>query len=182
MSKTSSYLSRFSPSRERSKAIDWPFPADGDEPPPRVVLHILGAHEMEAANIAAGDHIASLKVKGAPARSAEQTAEAFRTRERIEQIWRAVRDLEGQPLEDSAAELAKQPPELLGGLFGEWDAFQTAATLRPLTGKQMDLFIEEVKKKPDSELLNGLPSTWLLQLLRGLASRSETSPTTSEPG
>ncbi len=169
-----SFIDRVQPNRMRSKLIAWPFEAEGEDKP-RVRIKVLGAHELEAANLAMHDHFKAIK------RDVKQTMAASVAREHVELVWRAYADDEGQPLTDTAAELAKEPAEIIDALYGEWDRFQGEVAATPLKQSDLDELIAGLKKNTQPGLLDALPSTWLRQLVLTLVSPPPTSTTESAP-
>jgi hypothetical protein len=178
-----SFLSRVSPSRSRTKVIDWPFPVEGETP--KIRLSVLGADKLEAANLDAVDHFAALRKKKGTEKVGPHD-DVFIARERTALVWHAVQaqDDDGKwaPLADSIDDLAGEPSEVITALFQEWSHLQAEVTVRPMNAAQMTAFIEELKKNTRSVLLDGLPSTWLIELVRTLASQHANSTTANGIG
>lgn len=174
-----SFLDRVSPSRARSKVIDWPFLVEGGETP-KVRVRVLGFDKMEAANLEAVDHFAKLAGKGKS--KVSHTEGVFLVRERVALVWHAFTTLEGEPLAYDVDELAQEADGVLSSLYEIWNSFQAEVTTRPMTAAQMTAFIDELKKNTHSEVLTALPSAWLIELLRGLASQLVASTQASELG
>jgi hypothetical protein len=177
-----SFLSRVSPSRSRTKVIDWPFPVEGETP--KIRLSVLGADKLEAATLDAVDHFAALRKKGKE--KVGQQDVAFIARERTALVWHAVAaqgdDGKWEPIAASVDDLATEPSEVITELFQEWSQLQADVTVRPMTAEQMKAYIEELKKNIHSVPLSGFPSNWLIELVRTLASQHVNSTTASEPG
>lgn len=165
-----SFLSRVSASRTRERVIDWPFPVDGDEQP-KIRLRVLGLDKLEAAHLDTIDHFAK-RDKKAP--RIEVGSAAFMVREHAALVWHAVdaKDDAGRwvPIADSVDELVEQPSEVVEALYREWSALQAEVTVRPMTAAQFDAFVELLKKNTREVPLFALPSSWLIELVRGLAS------------
>jgi hypothetical protein len=178
-----SFLSRVSPSRSRTKVIDWPFPVEGETP--KIRLSVLGADKLEAATLEAVDHFAALRKKKGIEKVGQQDV-AFIARERIALVWHAVQaqsdDGKWEPLAASVDDLAAEPSEVLTELYQEWSQLQADVTVRPMTGAQMTAYIAELKKNSQGVPLSGFPSSWLIELVRTLASQHANSTTASEPG
>lgn len=168
-----SFIERIQPSRSRTKLIAWPFET---EQPLKVRMRVLGADELESANIEAADHFRALKAKVA------QTDDAFVMRERIGLVFRAYETEDGAPLAVDANELAQQPTEIIAPLYGEWARFQGEVTQRPMKQIELDAFIDELKKNTLGDLLSALPSSWLTKLCTTLASQLAASTTAKELG
>lgn len=168
-----SFIERIQPSRARSKLIDWPFET---AEPVKVRMRVLGADELEAANIEAADHFRALKAKVA------QTDDAFVARERIGLLWRAFETDDGDKLAADSEELARQPQEVLGPLYSEWSRFQAEVTVRPMKQEELDAFVDALKKNTLGGALDALPSSWLIALATTLASQLAASTTAKEPG
>lgn len=177
-----SFIARTSPSRSRERVIDWPFPVERDVP--KIRLRVLGLDAMERANLDTVDHFAKLRKKGEE--KVAPTSDVFLVRERIALVFYAVeaRDEDGKwgPIADSIDELAKEPDAVITTLYQEWSQLQAEATVRPMTQAQHDLFVEELKKNTRSVPLEGLPSSWLIELCRTLASQLAASTQASERG
>jgi hypothetical protein len=177
-----SFLSRVSPSRSRTKVIDWPFPVEGETP--KIRLSVLGADKLEAANLDAVDHFAALRKKGSE--KVGPRDDAFIARERIALVWHAVQaqDENGkwEPLAPSVDDLAAEPSEVITELYQEWSQLQADVTVRPMTAAQMTAYIEELKKNSQGVPLSGFPSSWLIELVRTLASQHANSTTASGVG
>lgn len=176
-----SFLSRVSPSRSRTKVIDWPFPVEGETP--KIRLSVLGADKLEAANLDALDHFAN---RGKGKEKVGATSDAFLARERTALVWHAVQAQDDagvwKPIAESVDELAEEPSEVITALYQEWSQFQADTTARPMTEAQMVAFIEELKKNTLAVPLSGFPSSWLIELVTGLVSQLRNSTTASEPG
>ncbi len=160
-----SFIKRVSPSRSRNRVIDWPFDVEGGEVP-KVRMTVLGADKLEMANLEAVDHFAKLKKKVA------HTDDAFVARERTALVFHAfeVKTEDGwEPLADDVDELAGEASEVIIALYTEWSKLQSEVTQRPMTAKQMETLIEELKKNTHAEILHALPSSWLIELVRTLA-------------
>ncbi len=171
-----SFIDRVQPNRSRSKLVDWLFPVEGDGPPPKLRLKVLGQDQMEAANLEAVDHFRSLKVK------VSGTDDVFVARERVCLVWRAYEDPDGEPLAATSEELAKQPGEVIAPLYAEWSKYQSEVAAHPLKQAQMDELIEGLKKNTLADLLPALPTSWLIKLCITLASQLAASTTESKPG
>ncbi len=169
-----SFLDRVQPNRMRSKLITWPFAVEGE--PPRVRVKVLGANELEAANLATVDYFKNQK------KAVKSTDGAFVAREHVELVWRAFSDEDGQRLAETAADMAKEPSEIIMPLYNEWTAFQSEVSSRPLKQSELDELIEALKKNTLGDLLDVLPSIWLRQLLLTLAAQHVSSITESSPG
>ncbi len=143
-----------------------------------VRVSVLGAAMMEAANLEASDHFAKLKKKVSP------NDAVFELRERAALVFHAYEGKVGddfQPLADSVDELVTELGyEAIGVLYGEWSRLQAEVTARPMTSKQMETLIEELKKNIQGVPLGVLPSSWLIELVRTLA--SQPVPSTLESG
>jgi hypothetical protein len=143
-----SFINRVSPSRSRTKVIDWPFRVDGEAP--KVRMSVLGADKLVAANLATVDHFAALKKEKKIAHSVTQTDPAFDVQERVEMIFRAyeVQEDDGKwvPIADSAAELALESQGVINALYQEWSVFQSDVTAVPMTSEQMAQYIDDLKK------------------------------------
>ncbi len=165
-----SFISRVSPSRSRSKVIDWPFPSENEDAP-KVRLSVLSADKLEAANLEAVDHFTKLFEKSK--KKVDTKGDAFLARERTALVFYAfeVKDEREDwvPIADSVDELALESSEVITALFREWNDFQAEVTTRPMTSKQMDMFIAELKKNTQEVPLDALPSSWLIALVRTLA-------------
>lgn len=170
-----SFLDRFSPHRERTRVVAWPFPVDGEDEI-KVRMRVLGSDEMEAAYLDAADHFAKSKRKIA------STDPGFSARERIGILWRAFETLEGERLAETVDEFAKQPPEFFNVLYELWSPFMSELTARPMSQEQMDAFIEGLKKNTLVEVLPALPSNWLIALITTLASQLAGSTPEKELG
>ncbi len=168
-----SFLRRVEPSRARTREIDWPFPVEGDRP--RVKMRVLGSTEMEAAYLAVVDYFKAKKLKVAV------DDVAFIKRERVELVLRAF-SADGEPIADTADELAAEPPEVIGTLYREWDAFQTDVTAAPMNKGEMDALVEALKKNTQAVPLHALPLSWLIELISTLASQPVTSTQANEGG
>ena len=167
-----SFLDRFSPNRDQSKVIDWPFEADGEERP-KVRVAVLGDDKMEEAHLATLDHVTDEKGES----TVTEDDLAFRIRERVAQVWLAYSDAEtGKPITDSIDELAKAPREAITVLYVLWTEVQSSAVVVPRSKEDIEGLVEELKKKPQEAPLNGLSSRTLIALLRTLASQFEASP------
>lgn len=173
MAKKVSFLDRVQPNRSRAKLIDWPFET---AEPVKVRVRVLGCDELEAANLEAADHFRELKAKVA------QTDDAFVSRERIGLVWRAYETEDGEPLAESAEEMAKQASEVIAPLYAEWSRFQAEIATRPIKQEQLDELIEGLKKNTLGAVLPVLPSSWLIALCTTLASQLVDSTTASGPG
>jgi hypothetical protein len=175
-----SFLSRVSPSRARTRVMDWPFPVEGDEQP-KIRICVLGADKLEQANLEAHDHFAKAK-KG----KVDEKSEAFVARERTALIWHAVQAKndagDWEPLADSVDELAKEAPEVIMALYYEWHAFQAEVAVRPMSSAQFETLVEELKKNTRELPLSELPTSWLIKLCRGLASQLASSTPDSGHG
>jgi hypothetical protein len=178
-----SFLSRVSPSRSRTKVIDWPFPVEEGETP-KIRLSVLGADKLEAATLEAVDHFAALRKKGQE--KVGQQDVAFIARERIALVWHAVQaqgdDGKWEPIAASVDDLAQEADSVITELYQEWSQLQADVTVRPMTAAQMKAYIEELKKNIHSVPLNAFPSNWLIELVRTLASQQSNSTTANEPG
>lgn len=176
-----SFLKRVSPSRSRERVIDWPFPVEGDERP-KVRLRVLGADKLEAANLDALDHFAN---RGKGLAKVDEKSDAFAARERTALVFHAVQvkdDDEWVPIADSVDELAEESPEVITTLYHEWSQFQAEVTVRPMTSDEFKAFVEELKKNTLSVPLSGFPLSWLIELVRGLASQLASSTPDSGHG
>lgn len=171
--------------QERSKVVRWPFPVEGMAgAAPRLRLLVLAGGAMEAAHLGALDHFAGLK------RKVTTDSDVFVTRERAEIVLRAVRvitvDAAGteveEPLADSADELADfLTLEQRTELFWAWKQFQLEVA-PPIDAQEIERLIGELKKNSPGVQLDGLPSSWLIELVRGLASPPPSSTPASSPG
>jgi hypothetical protein len=170
-----SFLERVQPSRERSKLVDWPFPVEGGEEPPKVKVRVLGFDELEAARLATMDHFKALK------RNVSDEENVFLAHENAEIVFRAY-SVDGEPLAADVAELTAQPLRLIAELHATWSAYQADVTAAPMTAKQMDAFVEMLKKNTGADLLRALPSSWLIGLITTLASRLSASTPANEHG
>lgn len=176
-----SFIERVSPSKARSKLIDWPLDPNGQE---RVRLSVLGSDALEQANLAADEHFRAMfaDAKGKPTLKIAQDSIVFLKREQLELVWRAYATEDGNAIAANADELAKQPDEVLSVLYAEFSRFQAEVTTRPMTQRENDAFIEALKKNTQGDLLSVLPSSWLRQLIITLASPPADSTTAKEPG
>lgn len=172
-----SFLDRVSPSRARERVIDWPFPVDGEVP--KIRLRVLGADKLEAAYLDAVDHFAKRKPK------VSEESSAFVARERTALVFHAVQAKDGKdwvPIADSVDELAEESPSVITALYEEWSQLQAEVTARPMTKEQFQEFVEGLKKNTLPVPLRALPTSWLIELLHGLASQPVNSTRDSEHG
>jgi len=163
------------PSRERWKRVEWPFPCD-DEAKHHVKVRVLGQDECEAAYLATVDHFKAKK------RTVVATDLAFAARERAELVWRAYSDGDGQPIADATDDLVKQPVALIDELHTTWIQFQNDVCAVPHTAKEMDALVDLLKKNMAADRLAALPSSWLIALIRTLASLLPPSTQANEHG
>ncbi len=183
-----SFLERIQPSRQRWKLVDWPFPIEGDRE--RLKLRVLGENELEAAHLATVDHFKTRKPV------VVESSSAFKAREQIEIVWRAfsskpedMADAEfgksakpGDPIADDSDGMALEPKAIIDELFTTYVQFQADVATAPYTAEDMEALIELLKKNTGTDLLYALPSSWLNELCRTLASRLPTSTQASELG
>lgn len=170
-----SFLERVQPSRQRWKLVDWPFPMDDGEERPQVKVIVLGLHQLEAAHLATIDHFKDRKPKITDEDS------VFIVHEHVELVFRAF-SVDGEPMAEDADELLKQPREVIDELYAIWRQFQADATAAPMTSKDMDAFVDLLKKNMGQDLLSAFPSSWLIALATTLASRLATSTPANEHG
>lgn len=156
--------------------VDWPFPVEGDAPAPQLRVKVLGQDAMEAANIEAMDYFREIKAK------VVTKDDVFVARERICLVWRAYSDMDGEALAPTSADLAKLPDGILAHLYAEWSRYQAEVAAHPLNQKQMDALVESLKKNIDTDLLPGLPTSWLIGLITTLASQLAALTTANELG
>jgi hypothetical protein len=171
-----SFLQRVQPSRQRWKMVDWPFPVADDEARPQLKVRVLGQNEAEAAHLATVDYFAKAK------KAVRFTDPAFNMRERAELVWRAYADADGDPIAADVNELVGQPLALIDELHTAWVQFQNDVCAVPHTAKEMDALVDLLKKNMDADRLSALPSSWLIGLVRTLASQLPTSTQASELG
>ena len=175
MATTKSFLARVRPEPPVSRLIPWPLHR-GDGEAPRVRVRALSHADREAAYLATLTYFEKKK------RRLPITDPAFLGREQIETIARAYTDPEtGDPI-GTADELAGEAPELREQLYAEWLSHQADQAVGPLKPAEVDQLIEELKKKPPSDLWSGCASTWLSQLVRTLVDQLATSATGSSGG
>lgn len=168
-----SFLERIQPSRQRWKMVEWPFPVEGERP--QVRLRVLGQDEVEQAYLATCDHFKGIK------RKVEVGDVAFAAREHAEIVWRAY-SIDGDPLAADAAEMAKQPKTVLDVLYATYSQFHADVAAMPHTAEDMDGLVDLLKKNMDADLLSALPSSWLIELVRTLASQLVSSTPANERG
>jgi hypothetical protein len=170
-----SFLKRISPFRDKSKFIDWPFPVDGDDKP-KIKMRVLAQNDIEQAYFATVDYFKGRK----PAVSVEDVA--FAARERAELVFLAY-SADGAPLDEDTDELVSElGKEAISELYATWSQFQADTTGAPATAKEMDLYVEYLKKSGDATLLTALSSSKLLSLISTLANRLNSSTPASEHG
>lgn len=174
-----SFLKRIDPVRQRWKHVRWPFPVEGESSPddrPMLKLRVLGFNELEAAHLATLDHF---KDRKPPLKTDD---EAFLGRERAELIFRAYSDEGGAPIADDVDELAEEPAEILYELHATRAQFQADVAAAPYTSKQMDAFVEHLKKNAGLDLLPVLSSNTLIGLITTLVSPQVASIPANERG
>lgn len=169
-----SFLERVQPNRQRWKLIEWPFAIDGEERP-KVKLRVLGQNETEAAYLAAVDYFKQSK------RTLPVTDPAFALRERAELVFRAY-SIDNEPLSVDVDELTEQPMAMIDELHTTWTQFQNDVCAVPHSAKEMDALVDLLKKNMDADRLSALPSSWLIALIRTLASQLVSSTPDSERG
>lgn len=185
-----SFLDRFSPYRQRSKVIDWPFETEGEKHP-QVRISVLGEDLLEAAALATADHFRDMKheVEGKDGKKKEVPREvgvedpAFMQRERVAQVFYAYVDVETeQPLAKSVDELAKQPRTVITTLWRLWATFQSDVAEAPTTKRDFKKLVDDLKKNIQSVPLEELSSTELRQLIVTLVEQSQPSQPLSAVG
>lgn len=174
-----SFLKRIDHTRERWKHVRWPFPVEGETSPddrPKLKLRVLGFNELEAAHLATIDHF---KDRKPPLKTDD---EAFLGRERAELIFRAYSDEGGAPIAEDVEELAAEPAEILYELHATRAQFQADVAAAPYTPKEMDAFVDLLKKNMDVGLLRVLSSNTLIGLITTLANQQSASTPANERG
>lgn len=171
-----SFIERIQPNLPREKVIDWPFPIEGDGPPPKLKLRVLCINDKEGAYLATVDHFKDTRPK------VGHEDPAFMAWEQVEIVWRAYADEDGDPITDSPAELAKEPHEMIMVLAKIWSEFQQETTVHPATSKQMDELVDALKKNIHAVPLDVLPSSWLTKLITILVNQLNASMTANEAG
>jgi hypothetical protein len=170
-----SFLARVQPSRQRWKLIDWPFPMDDGEERPKVKVRVLSLTELEAAHLATIDFFKRIK------KVVTDEDTVFRIHENAELVFRAY-SVDGEHLAADVAELMDQPIGIIDELHTTWQHFQRDATAAPMTSKDMDAFVDLLKKNMGADLLSALPSSWLIALITTLASQLSSSTLANEHG
>jgi hypothetical protein len=181
VAKTSTFLARVQPSRQRWKKVRWPFQIEGESGPddrPWLKVRVLGQNEAEEAYLATVDHFKGRK----PAVSV--TDPAFAMRERVEMVFRAYEaaDLSEQKLAENVDELAEQPIALIDELHTTWIQFQADVCAVPVTSKDMEALVELLKKNMDAAVLSALPSSWQTALITTLVAQLPPSTLANEHG
>jgi hypothetical protein len=166
-----SFLKTATSNIPKSKVILWPLPSD--DPERKVRIKILGCRLLEKAHVLAEDYFKEQVKKGNMAEPPDEDSDVFRQKERCAQVYLAYETLgdDPQPIADDAGEVFDFPPEIVGPLVREWNAFQSSITARPMSKEDKEAYIEELKKNYRSEILAVLPLTWLIELSSSLASR-----------
>jgi hypothetical protein len=170
------FLDRFSPNRQRSKLIDWPFAVEGEEVP-KVRVSVLGEDKMEAAALATVDYFRTLKQETKDSegkvkqvtRKIEDDDPVFAMRERVSQVWHAFTDENGQPLTKTIDDMAKESRHVLTALWAIWAELQSDVAMAPSTERDLNAVMEDLKKNTHAARLDGLSLSTLQTLARTLA-------------
>lgn len=171
-----SLLKQISPSRPRTRTIDWPFRQEGAETA-RITMRVLGADELEAAHLETVEYFRRQRKKATDP-VVKVTDQPFALRERAALVVRAY-SVAGttppEPIADSTEELQAEHPDLRDLLFSEWASFQNDFMPPKYTSADIDALIEELKKNILPEALTACSSSMLLTLALTLADRLRSS-------
>lgn len=154
-------LDKLRPALTGARSVLFPGPVPEGMERPRITFHCLNSHAIEDAYLANVAHFRKCKTKVGP------TDPIFIQRERAEQLWRAARDADGQPIAEDTDKLEEiLAPELRAILWSEWAAVQAEYSAAPHTEAELRELVDALKKNFPVERFEGWPSTWLQQLLR----------------
>lgn len=172
-------LEKLRPALQGARTVEWPGPVPEGMKRPRITLHALNGLACEDAHLAALAHFKRPR-GGAAASPADPI---FIVREQAEQLWRAARDEEGQPIAKDTNELQELlTPQMRDQLWAEWLGVQNEFAVGPHSELEVRDLVEGLKKKFPEDLLRGWPSSWLLRLLRSSVDQLSRLEATSSSG